>query len=776
MTDKNHKELRVVCLCGQKMRVTPEMYGRPAKCVACHLKWFVPDKYEALGAARHVYLAAHPQLLRRPGQFQRYPAESVAEKGHAPVSSATFQPVTGLDVTRLSKVEYIPDAEEVETLIPEKDGQKKSASQDNDSGGRASDSQEDGTGARPVQVPLDLLEPLRLLCGYRAELRRRIQAAVDGGEMDSCGPVLDAYERALQRTWVKLADRLATHQRDTETQLRDVDEDIVRLNVSLRAGELDLRQYLTRVSDLRTRRESLRRHHHNLMAWRNVNEPNMAGGTADVTLESFDEYAFHIDIPEPVKPPPDTPLFLVFGNELRDALRMRSTLERRKAAWEIMAAEKNFPAMTVQEGTAETEAALTRNTALMRFCRERLEQLLFDCTNDLKVTNAYKSDMVARWEREGANQRQRRDTLAYIQQVETVLMREKELIRKTLSANASPEVPEATSTLVKRLGGAIGKRRTSVDAPFLLIAAMLIIIGLLLFSDTGRSGVDEFGLLLTCGIICIATSSALVNHIVRGPVIALAWAIQLALLAYFLFLRAAGDVYLLEVVEEDYFCPVRVSSVRAWVLVVGAACAGVGVGIAAGNGLRRWGLARTLVVILILLCAIFSGAFIAFAHTIAPRTAPLTFDLYSEVDGAVDRTISTDAREDETLVEVEAEESEEAREPLDNDKQPEEFRDGEQGEAPLSENKGPVVPMILFAMQGVVHGEDTEPRFRGTLNYPDGRVESLVFRLGDEIVGPWKAQEYNRDTKKLVISNEERLLILQAGDRLPLAPVDFVAP
>jgi len=43
-------------------------------------------------------------------------------------------------------------------------------------------------------------------------------------------------------------------------------------------------------------------------------------------------------------------------------------------------------------------------------------------------------------------------------------------------------------------------------------------------------------------------------------------------------------------------------------------------------------------------------------------------------------------------------------------------------------------------------------------------------KLGDAIFGDWKAHEYNRYTKKLTISNGERLLVLEAGEQVPLGP------
>ena len=70
---------------------------------------------------------------------------------------------------------------------------------------------------------------------------------------------------------------------------------------------------------------------------------------------------------------------------------------------------------------------------------------------------------------------------------------------------------------------------------------------------------------------------------------------------------------------------------------------------------------------------------------------------------------------------------------------------------------------ILFLMQGVIHSEGMEPLFKANISYPDGSVKDVSLKLGDVILGDWKAKEYNQYTKKLTISNGERLLVLEAG-------------
>ena len=53
------------------MKVTHDMYGRAAKCVACHRKWFVPKENEIAEGTEVIQLAEHAELFRETGVFLR---------------------------------------------------------------------------------------------------------------------------------------------------------------------------------------------------------------------------------------------------------------------------------------------------------------------------------------------------------------------------------------------------------------------------------------------------------------------------------------------------------------------------------------------------------------------------------------------------------------------------------------------------------------------------------------------------------------------------------
>ncbi|HRK35488.1 MAG TPA: hypothetical protein PLJ47_12900, partial [Candidatus Hydrogenedentes bacterium] len=57
--------LRIYCVCGQKMKVSEDMFGRPGKCIACRLKIRIPHPDELPQKTDVIYLKDHPEFLRK---------------------------------------------------------------------------------------------------------------------------------------------------------------------------------------------------------------------------------------------------------------------------------------------------------------------------------------------------------------------------------------------------------------------------------------------------------------------------------------------------------------------------------------------------------------------------------------------------------------------------------------------------------------------------------------------------------------------------------------
>lgn len=65
-------QLRIFCICGQKMRVSSTMFGRPGKCIACRQKIRIPRLDEIPPDASEIFLKDHPEFLRKPNPSPRF--------------------------------------------------------------------------------------------------------------------------------------------------------------------------------------------------------------------------------------------------------------------------------------------------------------------------------------------------------------------------------------------------------------------------------------------------------------------------------------------------------------------------------------------------------------------------------------------------------------------------------------------------------------------------------------------------------------------------------
>jgi len=66
MSDGKSTGLRIYCLCGQKMKVSTAMLGKPGKCVACRQKIRIPTLDEFPDESNVIHLKDHPEFLRQP--------------------------------------------------------------------------------------------------------------------------------------------------------------------------------------------------------------------------------------------------------------------------------------------------------------------------------------------------------------------------------------------------------------------------------------------------------------------------------------------------------------------------------------------------------------------------------------------------------------------------------------------------------------------------------------------------------------------------------------
>ena len=490
MTEQTKKNLRVFCLCGQKMQVTAEMYGKPAKCVACHQKWFIPEKSEISTDTGSISLKEHPELLRMPGQFSRS-LDGIGENAGEMKQyfKSTPQPITEIDIGACLEKKKITDSDNQEDIKKEEEGLSSDVEDEKLSENLAAP---DVVLCKIQKIPLEPLEPLREIFSYQAELTRR-KESLGSNDDEKYDNGLDNYEKALSYTLNRLYAFLRHEQKSTSKQLAVLEEEIARLNVALRIGDCSVSLYLSQTDDLRRSRESLVRQNHNLIAWQEIKEPAIAGDIAPISLESFNEESFEIYIPAARQIDSEMPLFVIYGDELRRLFEVRAALERRQSEWRRMVSENDFSAASVQDGLVETEAALSRNMASIRFCQQRIEQVVIDCDSDLKALGKYKEDVFERAAKKQLREDNLQEIKESIENAEENILRIRGLARQTSSANSPVEVPKPTTTLLERLRGAIGKHTYSTDSTLFIVAALLTILGLLMFTDSTSSGTDLAG-------------------------------------------------------------------------------------------------------------------------------------------------------------------------------------------------------------------------------------------------------------------------------------------
>ena len=399
------------------MKVTEAMYGRAAKCVSCHQKWFVPKQDEITPGIAEIHLKDHPELLRRPGVFVRSQPLAAQVQASEPAGEPALDPPPLLVNDEEGEEKEAPEAsldpgkiseqhDDVVPVAPNRGpahGDSAEGEDGPDRGGLARIRNRD-------KKPFDILEPVRLLCCYERaleNLEHRILANEEPAVEDN---LLGAYHRSLTKVRQRITERLKKQHESVSRQLAGLEKEIDRLAVSLRLGEMNLPDFLSQTTSLRNTRECLARYDHHLQAWQNVEDPFLAGGLSDETLDSFDESSFDDDLPAPGLISDAQPLFVHYSDELRKAMHTRSNLELRLEEWKRLAAERPVAPSSFENGMAESSAARERAESAIAFFRKRLQVLLTDCAHDLEALDKYRRDVLDR-DRRGEIKRHSKEIL-----------------------------------------------------------------------------------------------------------------------------------------------------------------------------------------------------------------------------------------------------------------------------------------------------------------------------------------------------------------------------
>jgi hypothetical protein len=421
-------ELRIYCVCGQKMKVSEEMFGRPGKCVACRQKIRIPRIEEMPPNTGEIYLKDHPQFLRKVKRRKSTP----------------------------------PPVEEPE-VIPIAEGEARGAS-------------------RKGMTALDILDPLRALCSLQAKVERQLSALEEikeaGPKSSATASELLGYRAQIRAAQNDLEEELRQRLMETAIELANTQERIAELNLAVRVGEIDYATYQAQVDRFRRRRDNHERRQVNLRGWLTIDDPHRAGGYVDVPFNQIPKGEFRVTFPNEAD---DAATLLDWHIEgLRHALGSRAQTERKLAEVKRMKAGPGLTPRTIEECTAEARAELERAQSLVQFTRERLEQLADDYSNDIQAVDAQHDHARGRLQAGQVRREQFNETERDLIRAKSDLTKARALVVRALSANAAGEVPRPRGTFVARLAHGRQEFSAPLEAWLMWIGAALIVISIVL--------------------------------------------------------------------------------------------------------------------------------------------------------------------------------------------------------------------------------------------------------------------------------------------------------
>lgn len=461
-------ELRIHCVCGQKMKVGPAMFGKPGKCVACSQKIRVPMPEDLAPGTTEIFLKDHPEFLRKASA----PAESVAED----------------------------EAGEV-ALAAETD--------------------------RADIAPIDPLPAVTRLCSYEFKLNRMLEQYRDAPPHTPRArerTKLMGYRALARKARGHLEERMRQRLLAVANELTSLKEEIARAGLAARVGEYGYWEYRDAAAPLRRRREQLERLRHNLRGWLAVQNPYVAGGYEEVALD--DPPAFDPDLAFPDNQPGGAgPLLSQLISGLRDAFSLFEEAGARLAEYERA---RRGPAP--REDTpfrAQAEADLERAKAGIAFHRERLMQSLGDRDNEVKAIKA-QLDLARERLLTGALDRNRFSQLEIdLLRAQNDAIRARDLARRAIGANTLADVPLLETTLLRRMGQKPGAG-AGVDSWFAWGAALTLVIAMFLpVIDPAAGGnvVALQGLMmgLVGTAVLLSLFAAIPNDRLRGSALGVLW-------------------------------------------------------------------------------------------------------------------------------------------------------------------------------------------------------------------------------------------------------------
>jgi hypothetical protein len=434
--------LRVVCICGQRMKISEDMFGLPGKCVACRQKITIPHRDDIPEGTDEFHLDDHPEYLRGPRIGDQYrdeerAAQAELDRVRTPTAESEEEqtPITELDLPEA-------DAEEPIAAAPPKKPAKRPRLF------QPRDEREEKVEA----APLDALEPLRIILSLRLKVldQRRQLDEIESRDRNLVAE-LDGHLNRIHRVREELGEKLRQLLMETAIELAGTQEKLTQAQVDARVSGIPIDEYQETTHRLRSRRDRLEHRQINLRAWLATRDPFLAGGYLDLTIDALPEDGFAIPIPG--ESDEDGALLNRHTEGLRAAMTLRATAERKiNEARAVRNAARGKEREAANRAVADAKALRRRAQTQIAFYQSRLQQLERDFQSDLDAISA---QLDTARDRLRINEIERSDfdrIEAELLAAKTDVTKARALTRRALVANSSIDVPQPKGTFLDRLG------------------------------------------------------------------------------------------------------------------------------------------------------------------------------------------------------------------------------------------------------------------------------------------------------------------------------------
>ena len=516
--DETH--LRIYCICGQKMKVSEKMFGRPGKCVACRQKIRIPRLDELPDDVEEIHLRDHPEFLRKPRRPK--PEESPAEE--TPAGSPL-------------------DEEDIPTVVAPRSEPAPHRPTPNEAEDRAvavaveEEMREDialgGGDFEPLStVPLDVLEPLRVICSVDHKLRTQYRRLKKEGAPESTRTDMKRRLKRVADVRAGLDDHLRQILMEVAIELASTHQKLNEAGLAARMGETTYADFQETADRLRRRRDRLEKRQQNLRGWLATTDPYLAGGYGEYTVDDLPEDGYAAPIP--LETEEQENLLTHHTTALREAFQEISEARRQRAEIDRLRARDDAP-RDLEAKRAQARANKKMAEAAVLFWRGRLEQLKMDYDRDAEIVSAQLDVARGKLQAGDIARPQFDQTEAQLLRAKTDLAKAKAVIDRALQAQEVQDVPHPRGTFLSRLTFADGIGY-GPDSWMAWGGALLILVALVLpatlgnlslfsaFFDPNRSG-GGAGLLLwpIMYALLVAMAAALPNPVLRGRALGLLW-------------------------------------------------------------------------------------------------------------------------------------------------------------------------------------------------------------------------------------------------------------